>query len=400
MKPKIEKIDAVLSDLDLISAEINTTEPLQNVFKHFEKDERISGIIVRKNGLFYRMLSRQRFYKAMSKEFMFDLFSKRTVDSFFHENKPETYLQLKEDESILVAASKALQREEFLRLDPIIVELNNGGLMLLNFYELLLAQTRVHLLTLNSLKEANDFKKEILGIAAHDLRNPLNIIIGFSEEIKELGHNNTDITYYAGHINSEAKQMNDLLIELLHTAANDAIEFELNRSDFDLAELINLVIFSFQHSLDSKKQKTKFLCNEEIIINADKKKIKEVVENLISNAIKYSHHGKHITVTLSKNESIVELKVQDEGLGMTESDLQKIFGKYQKLSAKPTNNESSTGLGLFIVKKIIDQHNGNILVDSSIGKGTTFNIILPNIKQNRITSLTDNSLFNNQLSTN
>ena len=93
---------------------------------------------------------------------MFDLFSKRTVDSFFHENKPETYLQLKEDESILLAASKALHREEFLRLDPIIVELNNGGLMLLNFYELLLAQTRVHLLTLNSLKEANDFKKKFL----------------------------------------------------------------------------------------------------------------------------------------------------------------------------------------------------------------------------------------------
>ena len=228
----------------------------------------------------------------------------------------------------------------------------------------------------------------------------MNIIIGFSEEIKELGQNNTNITYYAGHINSEAKQMNDLLIELLHTAANDAIEFELNRSDFDFVELINSVIISFQHSLDSKKQKTKFLCNEEININADKKKIKEVVENLISNAIKYSHHGKQITVTLSKNDSIVELKVQDEGLGMTENDLQKIFGKYQKLSAKPTNNESSTGLGLFIVKKIIDQHNGNILVDSSIGKGTTFNIILPNIKQNRITSLTDDRLIHSQLSTN
>jgi len=400
MNPTIDKIDAVLSDLDLISVEIDATEPLQDVFKYFEGDERVSGIIVRKKGEFFKLLSRQRFYKKMSKEFMFDLFSKRTVESFFSDNKTETYLHLNENESILTAASKALQREEYLRLDPIIVEFDNGALKMLNFYELLLAQTRVHLLTLNSLKEANDFKKEILGIAAHDLRNPLNIIIGFSNIIQELGNNNKEIIYYAEHINTEAKQMNELLSELLNTASNDATDFEINRSDFNLTELTNSILLSFHSSLESKKQKAKFHCSEEIIINADKKKIKEVLENLISNAIKYSHSGKQITVTLSKNVSFIELKVKDEGLGMTENDLQKIFGKYQKLSAKPTNNESSMGLGLYIVKKIIDQHNGNIFVNSSIGKGTTFNIILPNIKQNRITTLTDNHLIDSRLSTN
>lgn len=400
MKPTIDKIDAVLSDLDLISVEIDATEPLQDVFKYFEGDERVSGIIVRKNKEFYKLLSRQRFYKKMSKEFMFDLFSKRTVESFFSENNQETYLRLNESESILSAASKALQREEFLRLDPIIVEFDNGELKMLNFYELLIAQTRVHLLTFNSLKEANDFKKEILGIAAHDLRNPLNIIIGFSKIIEELENKNKDIIYYAGHINSEAKQMNDLLNELLKTAANDATEFEMNKSDFNLTELTNSVLLSFQSSLDSKKQKAMFHCDEEIIINADKKKIKEVLENLISNAIKYSHQGKHITITLLRNSSFIELKVKDEGLGMTESDLKKIFSKYQKLSAKPTNNESSTGLGLYIVKKIIDQHKGNILVDISAGSGTTFNVILPDLKQNRSGSLTANQIFDNQLSNN
>ena len=115
----------------------------------------------------------------------------------------------------------------------------------------------------------------------------------------------------------------------------------------------------------------------QIILIADKSKIKEVIENLVSNAIKYSHFEKIIKIITRKTDSTIEIEVIDQGQGFSKEDLSKIYGKYQKLSAKPTNNETSTGLGLYIVNKIITHHNGKITLDSELGKGSKFKIILP-----------------------
>ena len=371
------KIDAKLKDLNLIKSEIDAAEPLKKIFKIFE-NETVPGVIVYKDEKYFQMLSKIRFFQIMSHEFMHDLYSKRSVESFFQENGRDFSICLQENESVLTGADLALRRSETYRQDPIIVEDRNKDLKLLDFYELLFAQTKVHMLTLNSLKEANEFKKEILGVAAHDLRNPLNAIMGFSQIIGELAGNNSDLKTYSTYINSEARSMNDLFSELLKSAVNDAIEYEINKSDFNLVELTQFILNSFKHSFELKKQTFNFnTSTEHLIINADKQKLKEVIENLISNAIKYSPHKKNIKVSVDQTESAAVLEVEDEGLGLTKDDLSKIFRKYQKLSARPTNNESSTGLGLFIVKRIIDNHGGEIKVKSEIGKGSTFTITIP-----------------------
>ncbi len=371
-------IDAKLKDLRLIDSGINAAEPLKEVFRLFEKNDSIPGVIVYKDGKYFQMLSKIRFFERMSHEFMHELFSKRSVESFFQDNNEDHSICLSANESVLVGADQALRRHETYRQDPIIVEDEYKKLKLLDFYELLLAQTQVHMLTLNSLKEANEFKKEILGVAAHDLRNPLNAIMGFSQVIGEMSETNIELKTYADYINSEARSMNELFSELLKSAVNDATEFEISKSDFDLIELSRSILLSFKNSFELKKQSFEFNKNiEQLVINADKQKLKEVIENLVSNAIKYSPHKKNIKVSIDKIDSTAVIEVEDEGLGLSKDDLSKIFRKYQKLSARPTNNESSTGLGLFIVKRIIDNHNGEITVKSELGKGSRFTVIIP-----------------------
>jgi len=372
-------INAVLSDLDLYTASIKTTDFLMEVFKIFEKDKGISGIIVYNGNSFFRMLSRTRFHESMSKKFMFELFSKRTVYSFFDEKHVEPFLFLSCNISVLTAANEALKREEHYRHDPIIVELENGDLKLLDFHNLLLAQTQVHMLTLKSLTDANEFKKEVLGIAAHDLRNPINSILGFSRLIINEEVNNDEITSYIEYIHNSASQMNELLSDLLVSAANDATDIDIARTVFDVTSLVKSAIFLFEHSLSAKRQSINFnACREELLVNADKQKLKEVLENLISNAIKYSEFDTIIRVSVEHINNDLEIKVQDNGPGLTPEDLGKMFGKFQRLSAKPTGHESSTGLGLYIVKKIVDKHGGKIDVESKPGFGSTFKVCLPN----------------------
>lgn len=371
-------INAVLSDLNLYNASIKTTDFLMEALNIFENDKSISGIIVYKDNLFYKMLSRTRFHEAMSKKFMFELFSKRTVYSFFDDSQIESNLFLKGSTSVLTAANEALKREEHFRHDPVIVELDNGTLKLLDFHNLLLAQTQVHMLTLKSLTDANEFKKEVLSIAAHDLRNPINSILGFSRLIIDAEAYSNDIIAYAEYIHKGASQMNELLNDLLISAANDATEIELNKSFFNVNALVKSTIFSFGHSLEAKRQSVIFnSCRDAIYVNLDKQKLKDVLENIISNAIKYSKLDTIIRVSIEENQNDLELIIQDNGPGLTSDDLKKIFGKFQRLSAKPTGNESSTGLGLYIVKKIVDKHGGKINLETKPGLGSTFKICLP-----------------------
>ena len=107
-------------------------------------------------------------------------------------------------------------------------------------------------------------------------------------------------------------------------------------------------------------------------------RVRDAVDNLLSNAIKYSPLGGRIAITLAKSDDLVVIRVTDEGAGLSEDDLKLVFGRFQRLSAKPTANEASTGLGLSIVKRIVDLHGGAVSAESAgIGQGSTFTVTLP-----------------------
>jgi len=110
----------------------------------------------------------------------------------------------------------------------------------------------------------------------------------------------------------------------------------------------------------------------------DADRIREAIDNLVSNAIKYSPIGGKITVSVNHEGSNTVVRISDEGAGLSPEDLGRLFGRFQRLSAKPTAGESSTGLGLSIVKRIIDMHGGHVTADSAgPGQGSTFTVTLP-----------------------
>ncbi|MGE5364115.1 MAG: two-component regulator propeller domain-containing protein [Bacteroidota bacterium] len=221
------------------------------------------------------------------------------------------------------------------------------------------------------LKRANELKSDLLSIAAHDLKNPLQAIIGFSRMIKEeMG--NPNISHMGNIIYNSSLRMLNLITELLDSVAVESTKLVLKTADISLVQLTDKVIAENRHRAGQKRQNIVFTRDRDYLVSADEKWFGEALDNLISNAVKYSPAGKTIYVDICGDEEFVRICVKDEGPGLTDEDKRLLFGKFQRLSAKPTAGESSTGLGLSIVKEIISLHGGRIWAESMYGAGTSF----------------------------
>jgi signal transduction histidine kinase len=237
------------------------------------------------------------------------------------------------------------------------------------------------------LAQANQFKTELLAIAAHDLKNPLQSIMGFAQLIEERKGDSTAIESFAKIIQNSSERMLSLINNLLEDAKAEMTTFELKPETLNLTDFIKQLLETNCNAQAHRKSQTIFFeSNGDIILKGDRERLKQVFENLIGNAIKYSPKGKRIWIELrskqshtnqATNESVL-VSVKDEGQGLTEEDKSKLFGKFQRLSAKPTGGESSTGLGLSITKQLVEKHNGRIWAESEgKDKGTTFFVELP-----------------------
>jgi signal transduction histidine kinase len=230
------------------------------------------------------------------------------------------------------------------------------------------------------LEKLNDLKNQILGMAAHDLRNPIGVVLSYSdyllEECKE--SLNDEQIKFIEIIRNSSEFMLKLLDDLLDLAKIEMGKLILNKEKCDIVKLAKQNI-EINRIIAGKKQIDIFLnAYDDIpLIEIDKLKIEQVFNNLISNAIKYSNRNSKITVNIFKSENNIEVSVCDEGLGIPEEDLNNIFKPFYKANVKPTANEGSTGLGLVIVRKIILGHMGNIWIKSKVGKGTTVYFSLP-----------------------
>ncbi|MDX2128736.1 MAG: sensor histidine kinase [Chloroherpetonaceae bacterium] len=240
-------------------------------------------------------------------------------------------------------------------------------------------------------EEANKQKTELFAIAAHDLKNPLTSIGGFSSLILEES-DIEKIKMMAGRIQSSSRRMVNLISELLESSAYEIGSITLKKESFHLSPILEAVANQNSALAELKFQRIQLTCDSKLMLVADKARLFETVDNLISNAIKYSFE--HTTIELSvmpfsltKNHPMhssvshpsgILISVRDEGQGLSESDLEKVFKRFQKLSSKPTGNESSTGLGLSIVKDIVTLHGGAAWVESlGKNKGCTFYLFFP-----------------------
>jgi signal transduction histidine kinase/DNA-binding NarL/FixJ family response regulator len=231
------------------------------------------------------------------------------------------------------------------------------------------------------LQRANGFKNEILGTVAHDLKNPLGVILGRTEMLTELigaGSSKDSVTAQVEHIRDATKRLTLMVDHLISDAMADAFDITIRREPVDIAGLVGEVADANQPLATNKQQTIKVSAPPNFFTMCDADRMREAIDNLVSNAIKYSPIGGKIAVGVSREKNNSIIRITDEGAGLSPEDLGRLFGRFQRLSAKPTGGESSTGLGLSIVKRIIDMHGGQVTAESAgPGQGSTFTVILP-----------------------
>jgi len=233
------------------------------------------------------------------------------------------------------------------------------------------------------LEILNAEKNRILGIAAHDLRNPISVALSYSELLLE---NETDEPLSkdqrdcVNNIRKSAENTLDLLDSLLQITRMDNHSVHVNMSPFDFVLVVNEVINSQTVFCKRKKQTIQYITKmPEIIVNADKSQIIQVLTNLISNAIKYSYYGGEIKVIVGITDDMkfVYADIIDFGMGINPEEQKNVFVPFSKTMNVPTGGEKSSGLGLSIAKRIIEIHGGNMYFVSETGKGSTFSFRIP-----------------------
>src|SRR6201984_3295284 len=231
------------------------------------------------------------------------------------------------------------------------------------------------------LQRGQGFQNEILGTVAHDLKNPLGVILGRTEMLTELittSASKESITAQIDHIRDATRRLTTMVDHLISDAMADAFDITIRREPVDIAGLVSEVAETNQPSALNKQQTITISAPPNLVTMCDTDRIREAIDNLVSNAIKYSPIGGKVAVVVSHEDNNTVIRVTDEGQGLSPEDLGRLFGRFQRLSAKPTAGESSTGLGLSIVKRIIDMHGGEVTAESDgPGLGSTFTITLP-----------------------
>lgn len=230
------------------------------------------------------------------------------------------------------------------------------------------------------LSEINIEKNKYIGMVAHDLRNPIGVAAAFSDILIDNYDSipKTDQLEYLGLINSSCNFSLNLIRDFLDASKIEAGIFNLNFETHDYLKCVKDTIHQYEFIARSKSQQIILECNsDQVVATFDANKIQQVLNNLLSNAIKYSLPNTCIKVNINTLKNKIITKVIDNGQGIPENEIQKLFHPFQTTSVKPTGNEKATGLGLAIVKKIIVAHNGQIDVVSEVGKGSVFTFSFP-----------------------
>jgi len=235
----------------------------------------------------------------------------------------------------------------------------------------------------NILQEAVDIKNKFIQMTIHDLRNPLTVVIGLTNLMKMDTDKNSENYEYMNLIIESSELMLNMVNELLNTAKLEGGKLNLKRESIDMNVLMQKVIDKNRRHAYEKGQEIHFIPEsfDACEISSDNIRVQEIADNLLNNAIKYSPRGGNIFVTLKQyNQSsshYIRFEIKDEGPGMTDEDKLNLFGKFQRLSAIPTGGEPSSGLGLSIVKQLLELLGGRIWVESEYGRGSNFIVELP-----------------------
>lgn len=276
------------------------------------------------------------------------------------------------------------EAENFYKIDDIELGKAIGSIVSYKIKDLELSdvfKSQIQTLAENmvKIKAADKVKTEFLANISHELRTPLNAIIGFSEILTNgfYGELNTKQTEFVNDIYISGIHLLGMINELLDISKIEAGAMSFNTSKFPVSMAINEVTNIVKPLADKKNIIIIKTIDKEIEINADYQKIKQIMYNLISNAIKFSPENDTISVKLNHINNDFIIEVQDNGIGIAPEFHKKIFDKFVQLENAFNKTENSTGLGLTITKKLVQMHNGSISVKSDANQGATFTVTIP-----------------------
>jgi len=229
----------------------------------------------------------------------------------------------------------------------------------------------------NELVSLNEDKNNFIRILSHDLRAPVNNVIGLSQVIKfENNGLPKEQIKLLDHITSESERLNRMIERILNVE-----KIESNKQEqfikINVSEILNSSARNFENRAGAKNIAIKYDIDENLLVMGIEGYFYHIFDNLISNAIKFSPHGKEVSVILKSKEKVIQANIKDQGPGLSDEDKQKLFRKFQRLSAKPTAGEYTTGIGLSIVHKYVLLSKGYVSCKSEFGHGANFIIKFP-----------------------
>jgi len=232
---------------------------------------------------------------------------------------------------------------------------------------------------IRDLKESNAAKDKFFSILAHDLRSPFQGFLGLSEVISTDIDNLTkkEIKHLSLVLNTSLKKQFELLTDLLYWSRLKVKGYVLNSEVVFLSGEVNKILESFTLAASQKNISVKVKIDEDLIVYADSGMLQTVLRNLVSNSIKFTNQNGYIEISAVNKRKYAEITVSDNGIGIQENNLQKIFRLDIRFSTEGTENETGTGLGLMLCKEIIDKHSGSIRIESEPNKGTKIIFTLP-----------------------
>ncbi|MGL1886828.1 MAG: ATP-binding protein [Reichenbachiella sp.] len=227
----------------------------------------------------------------------------------------------------------------------------------------------------NALIDINNEKSKLIRILSHDLRAPVNNIKGLAQ-VLQMTHSETftdDENSVLDHIRNESDRLINMITKILNKEALEGSSNIHDKERVNMSLVTNNIAVNFNTAAVAKNiDIITHIENPQLFILGDEVHIRQIIENLLSNAIKFSDKDKKVNIIVTEHEETIKIEVRDQGPGLTDTDKTKLFKKFEKLSAKPTDNEESTGLGLSIVKRYVDQMNGDVWYESEVGKGSSF----------------------------
>ncbi len=230
-----------------------------------------------------------------------------------------------------------------------------------------------------ALEKLNKQLTEFLAIAIHDLKVPLgniSMLAKMIRDFKDMPRN--EIEELSGDIITSSDRMLGIIVDLLNINAVEEGKIKVDLEETSISELLNKVFFSFKEKAEDKDISLNWVPSENPnIAVTDRKAFLHIMDNLVSNAIKFTPLGKSVSLLVEDTEENVIVSVSDQGPGFTEEDKAKMYQRFQRLSAQPTADENSSGLGLSIVKLYVELIKAEIELESEVGKGSTFKLHLP-----------------------